>query len=457
MLIYENILHLEEASKERFIKPLYDKENDLLFADDKINDFVDKQKEGDFCEALIKWVDSGAANKLNINWQSKDTKQLWSDLVLGYYDYVENGGSRKEKKAAYKQNPEELFKAKLKTVYEGEPAENADCMILKSLENSKYIFVVPLNWEACRFMDDARCGGQSAKWCIGYEKEDAYWRRYTDNGSLFILAYSKKPNPPENYRKFMIQIKPQDRDNTKAWWQDDNPTNTISYRIWPFFFNHTADEFIDAFDKFIFDYDNVYYEHASDRFREFDNEYWKDFYGDKYDHFIHYKKLDEYDFDRIIQGDNAGLRPLIVFDDEYIDEFNIADVYKWWHSMDPNNDLETMKFYFEYGHFKKLIWDPSQITETPFSNCFLKNVVIDELCYRNYKDNESESSNLVLTIDDTCKIKVLNYERPLDEVNRDALHRLDDVHSEIVRVCGEDHIVPKQESVYRLNYQNILR
>ena len=45
MLIYENILHLEEASKERFIKPLYDKENDLLFADDKINDFVDKQKE----------------------------------------------------------------------------------------------------------------------------------------------------------------------------------------------------------------------------------------------------------------------------------------------------------------------------------------------------------------------------------------------------------------------------
>lgn len=209
--IYENTYNkFLEASKERFLTKNWD-----IFQAAGAKDF----------QPLLTYVNSQAfenkAKEKNINWQTLDNDDILF-ILKSFDDYNNAGGSRSSRKAAKKADPVKVFTENdrgLKTVHEGENVTGADFCILDSLENDEWIFIVPLTWEACKYINSSNCGGQSAKWCIGYIQSDSYFDKYImSDGAWFILAFSKNPNPPENELKYMLQL---EYGYGIAWIQED--------------------------------------------------------------------------------------------------------------------------------------------------------------------------------------------------------------------------------------------
>lgn len=209
--IYENTYNkFLEASKERFLTKNWD-----IFQAAGAKDF----------QPLLTYVNSQAfenkAKEKNINWQTLDNDDILF-ILKSFDDYNNAGGSRSSRKAAKKVDPIKVFTDNgkgLKTVHEGENVTGADFCILDSLENDEWIFVVPLTWEACKYADSSNCGGQGAKWCIGYEKVKSYYDDYImGDGAWFVLAFSKNPNPLENKLKYMLQL---GAGRSTAWSQED--------------------------------------------------------------------------------------------------------------------------------------------------------------------------------------------------------------------------------------------
>lgn len=194
---------LQEASKARFLKPLYDQ-----FGGDDYPPYED----------VLKWIDSGAADKLKLNWNlanSESAPAFFDQIIDGYVKYKNAGGSRKDRKALAKADPKEIFK-QMRCVNEREDTSNADFVFLDSFETEDWLYVIPLTYMACKFVDSYQCGGEGAQWCIGWERSKDYWDDYTNDGNLFVLAFNKKAyrektatNDPEycsNELKFMLQI-----------------------------------------------------------------------------------------------------------------------------------------------------------------------------------------------------------------------------------------------------------
>lgn len=238
---------LREGSKSRFIEPLYRDYSYRQHANEDLDDFMSQVT----VDQLIKFVDSGAADNLHINWQDKDKEDIWETLINGFYKYTKEGGSLKNKKASLNKDPKQVFYRSGLKVTEGPNCAGYDMVILNELENSQFLFVAPLTYEACIFMDSFRCGGQGARWCIGYEKDDSYWKEYLQEGDHFILAFNKnglKSN--ENDLKYMIQLK-SDLDDSVAWKQSDDPDDVIAARkfIHDLYFGVSVEQLNDAFNK----------------------------------------------------------------------------------------------------------------------------------------------------------------------------------------------------------------
>lgn len=258
---------LQEASKARFINQIWDElEEDPPAAMDMTNYRTCMLPSA---ESMIKWVDSGAANsflqKTNFNWQNfaagkNDTNgdPLYVSLLNAYFDYKDAGGSRKEKHEYMKKNPYEVFKQSgLKVINSGVQDASADMMLLPELENKDYVFVVPLTWEACKFMDSFECGGAGAKWCIGYEKNNFYFEDYTERGYKFVLAFRKTQTPVKEEIKYMIMLSKYNQN--KAWRQDDDAVRTIPESQYKEMFGWSHNEMLDAFEDAVLSWDdNVY-------------------------------------------------------------------------------------------------------------------------------------------------------------------------------------------------------
>lgn len=241
MNLFEQIL--QEASKARFIEKIWNNAG----SDDLKNE-------------IIRWVDSRAADPYlrQINWNWQTSKNI-NDLVDAYKRFRDAGGTHRDKFKALqakrqevvKNDPYDVFrKSELKII------ENEDnlswkmrfgMLFLRSLENENWIFVMPNSWAACRFMDSFDCGGQGAKWCIGWEQSNEYWKTYTKNGDLFILAFSKNPNPEQNDQKWMIELN-EHIDRNKAWCQDDIESHCLQPSEFLNKFGHTLEEFLKIFD-----------------------------------------------------------------------------------------------------------------------------------------------------------------------------------------------------------------
>lgn len=372
--LFEQILR--EGSKKRFIEPVWGKLDpsnvySLLTAFDPaiggdVNDIPNS-------ETMTKWVDSGAADKFlpkGWNWQTLGKATIenfpaYIYLIDAYLKYKSAGGSRAEKKEISRKDPNELFKnSGLKVSYEGEDNSNSDLVILKSLENEKFVFVVPMNWKANQWLDSFDCGGQGAQWCIGYVKEETYWTEHTADGELFIMAYSKNPNPKMNELKYMITLSPRVED-TQAWKQPDDPKDTIPLCRFQKFFGYDPNQLFKVFDKNFFGFKNRYSDNM-------DN--WFGFEGysknDLTDKVIYYSDIMSYTSEQmedIINKVNEEMELNVDFEGKEVDPklchagdgevFDVAEFINYFQSIGCK-----FKFGAELinGKFKEVFFDASE-------------------------------------------------------------------------------------------------
>lgn len=414
-LFNEMLTALKEASKKRFIdkvwnNPDFDESNVSLAMRDYDASNVGLLNKGlPSAEDITKWIDSGAADKflksLNFNWQNFTFDAIGPDgktplyiyLIDEYLKYMKEGGSRKNRQQALKLNPKEVFKSNKMLIAEEEGADTSDCdfVFLNSLENDKFIFVVPMNWQACKFIDSFECGGQGAKWCIGYANDDGYFNDYTKNGDLFICAYSKKKDAPKNELKYMIQLS-QYISETRAWKQPDDPEDTIPIEKFDRYFGHNANEFIAAMQQHILVDDNVYSDNGLDKWfgdegpSGVDEAYWyrEDSLEDTayyYSEFLNYTK------DDLLRRFNGSE---VTIDCEHM---NVSGAKLKASSSDDvdiptfvnflkDNGINAESITFENGTFEEVIWEPEacnggadQCPDVYFDNCKIRTLRFDDL------------------------------------------------------------------------------
>lgn len=149
-----------ESSKDRFI-------NKLNITDEE------KQELKDFCDKYPQYASQ-------IDWQKKDL--TWDDIkpILALPSQ-----SKSAKKRQAKNDPKLLF-------------QRGSFIIYKETEN--WLYVLPQSWEDAKFMDSSACGGEGAKWCIGWKESPTHWNGYTSGDeswktSSFILAFNKNYDP----------------------------------------------------------------------------------------------------------------------------------------------------------------------------------------------------------------------------------------------------------------------
>lgn len=142
----------------------------------KLNNLTDEEKN-----EVIEWfkTHSSYESDPSINWQNKN---LTMDDFKALMAKAEN--SKSAKKRRIKSNAALLFE------------EHGQ--IIK--ETSKWIYVLPWSWEDAKFMDSSKCGGEGARWCIGWKTSPQHWNNYTsgDNPSdtsSFVIAYNKQYDP----------------------------------------------------------------------------------------------------------------------------------------------------------------------------------------------------------------------------------------------------------------------
>lgn len=193
--LFEDILN--EASKARFINA--------------IPDLTDEEKQ-----TYIDFFDSHPQAASSINWQKKD--ELTKDTLDAVMDKVKTK-SNKEYDAREK--------FRLGTTRDGAidmfNKYKGDLEII--YENEKFLFVKVLTYEGAKFCDSFDCGGEGAKWCIGWETTDQHWKSYTGAGITFIMAYNKKHDTSKtDTLKYMLEIGPKE---VQAWLQSDHHEDTI--------------------------------------------------------------------------------------------------------------------------------------------------------------------------------------------------------------------------------------
>ena len=189
-----NYFHFFEADKSRFIKPLFDTYKDVSpYSLDEILEFYKKH------------------NEVKVDWNQKDKENLFLDLINIMNDNKKKNEQKNEEKKYYRQdNAKELLKS------------NPEFVVMDELENDNWVFACPTSWEAAKFADSAECGGAGAKWCIGYEQDNKYWKHYVNTQEdVFVFALRKdfKFYKNQNRIKYMIEIF---KEGTfKVWEQKD--------------------------------------------------------------------------------------------------------------------------------------------------------------------------------------------------------------------------------------------
>ena len=201
---------LQEANKNRFLSKLYELYSDIeenydselaaLFIFCTSNNDINYY---DYYEPLLAFVNSNAADKYRFNWQQKDKKGLYRNIIEAFISYLENGTSSQNKKLAKLDARRVFYNSGLNVVESGEDCSNADFLILEELEDENFLYVGVLSHEAAVFCDSFNCGGMGARWCIGTKNKPDFFEKYIEN-SLFVLAFNKKEE--QTFKKLMFQF-----------------------------------------------------------------------------------------------------------------------------------------------------------------------------------------------------------------------------------------------------------
>lgn len=265
--LFEHIL--QEANKERFFKTLWDtfaEPDDTIYTNnityEELLDFVNSD------DPILK----NRFEKEHLNWQSSKSEPYdkWIAIVESYLERnIKKQEKNKEREVFNSKSFKDMAMAIGYKVAEAgtESLSKAAFAHLSDLENDEYDFYVPLSWAACVFCDSVYAGGQGARWCIGYEKDDSHWVSYTRSGDIFILAVNKeeleKRSPvPRNELKYMIRIT-SDIDEVGAWQQDDDANNVIPSHVFKPKFGWTAEEMLFSLEP-VLDEDTVYRRYYND-------------------------------------------------------------------------------------------------------------------------------------------------------------------------------------------------
>lgn len=182
---------LQEASKARFIKELYQNGATSSYA----------SKDIPSQDEMIQFYDKHNEVASTIDWNKKKDEAFFGDLLTKMESF--------SSKTQDKKNGRRLF--------DREGFEYIG-------EDDDFHYIMPLSYEACKFCDSWQCGGQGGEWCIGYEKDRRYYDNYSKH-SVFALAFSKNPHIEMNKLKFMIQFEQRDsflRPEVIPWDQLDN-------------------------------------------------------------------------------------------------------------------------------------------------------------------------------------------------------------------------------------------
>lgn len=252
---------LREADKSRFLKPLWDQFSGKsgLIQKDKVTykallDFVNQD------DPLLK----KEFQTKEVDWQKGSDYRKWSAICQAYNKRGEKQKRMKIEKAAYRmKDVVSMAKADgLKVVKQGKKAEDCDFVHLYKLDNDKFTFMVPMNYKAAIFCNSVKCGGEGAKWCLGYIQTDAYWEDYTKDGMLFIIAFNKEAfeqgkEREENTLKYMISLAGSPF-KTEAWLQNDKPDDTIRFLKLEEAFGRSPFEMAEVFAEAILPYRNEY-------------------------------------------------------------------------------------------------------------------------------------------------------------------------------------------------------
>ena len=230
--LFESILW--EASKRRFIDKVY---YDVTANPRRCELFLSHTKSASKHmpgrEALIKWVDSGAADKYKIDWNTilkstPDDPGEFGRLVDAYYDYEDNNEKVK------RTNPILVFK---NSGLNYNTESNPDFLYLG--ESDKFLFIGVCTYNAAVFCDSFKCGGAGAQWCIGTKDENGYWYDYYYKGNAFVIAYNKTTFGDTEKQKYMLQLyKESDETRATVWNQpDDDIIRCVGIEGWENFSN----------------------------------------------------------------------------------------------------------------------------------------------------------------------------------------------------------------------------
>lgn len=215
--IKENIMKLTfEKFKQIILESILDEDKsrliDRLVLPDIENE-EEKQKARNEMKAFFKKYNTWE-NKLN-----------WNKLAtITYADFKKIRDQASQTKGAQKR---EIASGNIQAIFKS--VRNRKFEIVG--ENDNWLFVAPLTYEAAVYCDSSENQGAGAQWCIGYKKDDSYWKNYIKNGSVFIMAFNKNyksmdKNELETNLKYMIQKR---KTGTYVVWnQSDNDSKEIS-------------------------------------------------------------------------------------------------------------------------------------------------------------------------------------------------------------------------------------
>lgn len=209
---------LTEADKSRFINKIWPQiELNATDIMETVGQNINAELSGTDLppkDQVVAFANSNASDKYKIDWNdfnSYDNDTLWDATIKLISSFLSYSTSRKNKK-----DPKSQF-------------QNEHFDILD--ENEDWLFVAVLDYKGAVYCDSYKCGGAGAKWCIGYEKGDSYWSKYTyEDLCKFVLAYNKKVYGNIKNQKYMIQLFPADADATQTWRQNDKPTEILNSR-----------------------------------------------------------------------------------------------------------------------------------------------------------------------------------------------------------------------------------
>jgi len=100
-------------------------------------------------------------------------------------------------------------------------------------QTNEYLIVVPLDWKCAVYFNSFSCGGESAKWCIGWKNNDNHWKWYSENGYSFYMIYFFERHPSLG-KKVVVELN--HKFNYMGLWLQDNKnkwdiSSTLSERL----------------------------------------------------------------------------------------------------------------------------------------------------------------------------------------------------------------------------------